>query len=450
MEIGWKQGQAVKTLFESTGFCDVSIYPDEAGRDRVVAGRKVKEADKLPGQEYGKPASASADDELCTVDAETDASEADVSARTTQHWRIYDAGDPRITDAGRMIREGRLVAFPTETVYGLGANGLDEKAVAGIYEAKSRPADNPLILHVASVEDAKALTTEWGDKAARLADKLWPGPLTIVLPAAAHIPDIVTAGLDTIAIRYPSDPIALALIEAAGVPVAAPSANASGRPSPTRAEHVLEDMAGRIDVVLDNGPCKVGLESTILDLSVELPAVLRPGDITIEALRRIIGEVRAGEDQGANTDYRDGERGIAPKAPGMKYRHYAPRAPVAVLQGEYQAVARYVEESLLMQTVTSKDGAVRQKTGLLLSEETWLILAGKGIQPEDQEAYYCRDMGSHDRPREMGTLLYEALRACDREGTDRIYVEACSPEGQGAAVLNRLRKAAGSIFIQVM
>jgi L-threonylcarbamoyladenylate synthase len=451
MEIGWKQGQAVKALFESAGYCDVSIHQDEAGRDRVVAGRRMKYTDK----------------------------EVVMATKVTQCWQIHDAGDPRIAEAGHRLSEGSLVAFPTETVYGLGANGLDEKAAAGIYEAKGRPADNPLILHVSSIEDAKALAAKWSDKAELLASKLWPGPLTMVLPAATHIPKIVTAGLNTIAIRYPSDPIALALIEAAGVPVAAPSANVSGRPSPTRAEHVLEDMDGRIDIVIDSGPCKVGLESTIIDLSVEPPAILRPGDVTVETLRRIIGEVRTGENQAegdqargdrargdragenqthedqagehlaANTGYHDEEGYDAPKAPGMKYRHYAPMAPVTVLQGEPCAVARYVAESLLRQPIPGKDSATQQKTGLLLSVETWRYLAMTGIQPEDQDFYYRREMGSHDQPREMGALLYEALRACDREGMERIYVEACSPEGQGAAVLNRLRKAAGNVFIQV-
>jgi len=405
-------------------------------------------------------------------------------------------------EAGRMIREGGLVAFPTETVYGLGANGLDARAVAGIYEAKGRPADNPMILHVASLTDAKALSAHWSENAQRVANKLWPGPVTVVVPAAKHIPGIVTAGLDTVAIRFPADPVALALIEASGVPIAAPSANTSGRPSPTRAEHVLEDMDGKIDVIIDGGPCRVGIESTIIDLSVDPPEILRPGDVTREALRSALGGVRigaAGEaaknvigeaEKAAATDSTEVTEGRTPKAPGMKYRHYAPKAPTAVLVGETEVIADYIsrvlhqnndanegEEGAETEGFSTVDDAVcgavcgaikavvdagktgtyratdpleKRKTGLLLSAETWKIMDVRGLKPnEENPGFYCRNMGSRLKPKEMGLLLYDALRACDRADVSYILIEACSGHGQGEAILNRLQKAAGGRMIDV-
>gem|GEM_PF-1772 len=542
VEIGWKQGATVKAMLEGAGFHDVDIYRDKGDRDRVAAGRKPAAADAavasgtaastgaMPMSAAGAAASASTVAATGTAGAAVAAAAAPYtggSGKATQRWRVDDPGDPRIIEAGRVIREGGLVAFPTETVYGLGANGLDAGAVAGIYRAKGRPADNPLILHVASVAEAKELAASWSGAAQRLADKLWPGPLTLVLPAAAHIPPIVTAGLDTVAIRYPSDPVALALIEAAGVPVAAPSANASGRPSPTRAGHVMDDLAGSIDVVIDSGPCKVGLESTILDLTVEPPVILRPGDVTREALIRIIGEVRAEGPEPADhaiaestepadhavaesTEPADGAsagspgladraaaesqalageafiesqapdaRAVAsspaaapPKAPGMKYRHYAPKAKVVALQGEPHAVAAYITAELSRLSAEAGAGADAVagadteavavagaeaeaglpmargllKAGLLLSRETLALLpSGLAERLNDGELHYTRDMGSRDKPGEMAAILYDALRACDGEGVDIIYAEACSAEGQGAAVLNRLRKAAGGI-----
>lgn len=411
VEIGWKQGAAVEAMFTSAGFSDVELFRDEGGRDRVVAGcRREGAAGRIK----------------------------------TAYWRAAGPEDPKIKEAGRMIREGRLVAFPTETVYGLGANGLDAEAVAGIFEAKGRPADNPLILHVASIADAKALAGTWSEKARRATEEFWPGPLTVVLSAAGHIPKAVTAGLDTVAIRYPSSRVALALIEAAGVPVAAPSANTSGRPSPTRAEHVLEDMDGLIDVIIDGGPCEVGFESTIIDLSVEPPAILRPGGTTREALSRILGEIRAEEKQGAGgAECRDKER--VPKAPGMKYRHYAPKARVTVLQGGPYAVAAFVAGLL-----RGADRAPGWKAGLLLCEETWRVMPLWAREASSEKGrFFCRDMGGRNRPGEMGRILYDAFRACDKENAAEIFVEACTAEGQGEAVLNRLRKAAGDNIKQV-
>ena len=459
MEIGWRQGAAVSSMFQAAGFVRVDVIQDEGGRDRVVAGQR--------------PELVGGEDAIVT---ENGADATRIDAKKTAYWRIRDAGDPRIAEAGRILRDGGLVAFPTETVYGLGANGFDETAVAGIYAAKGRPADNPLILHVASFAQARSLAGCWSEKTKRITEKLWPGPLTVVVPAATSIPGIVTAGLDTVAIRYPSAPVAQALIRAAGVPIAAPSANTSGRPSPTRAAHVWDDMEGRIDLILDGGPCTVGIESTILDLSVEPPGILRPGDITREAICRIIGEVRGGGElpiaaqdmaQGAApamAPARDAElsRDFRPKAPGMKYRHYAPKAPVTILQGAPQAVAAFVAR-------LRSQADPKVKTAFLLSDETWNRLAAPGDvcgavvrqnadendkaveTPEAREtpeaSCLCRNMGSRGRPGEMGMQLYDALRACDRANVSGIYVEACTAEGQGAAVLDRLQKAAGNRII---
>ncbi|MEL7623195.1 MAG: peptide chain release factor N(5)-glutamine methyltransferase [Clostridiales bacterium] len=475
VETGWRQGPAVKALFAAAGFRDVEILQDEGGRDRVVLGCRRNQAGGSNDAEALSAAAAGSSEAAAGLpDAEAAAGTKGSACKNskkikkTQYWRIKDGNDPRIKEAARILREGGLVAFPTETVYGLGAYGLDEKAVARIYEAKGRPSDNPLILHVASLAEAKELTKGWPEKAQRAANKLWPGPLTIVVPAAEHIPPIVTAGLDTVAIRFPAEPIAQALIEACGGPIAAPSANTSGRPSPTKACHVLEDLDGKIEVIIDGGPCQVGLESTILDLSVEPPAVLRPGDITLAALNRILGPVQgSGEEQAGAQGAGHSPHGShssdssPPKAPGMKYRHYAPQAPATILQGNPHAVTAFVAR-LMLQPSTLKGpedkredsshgplqpeaGGERPKIGLLLSEETWRLLLGRALQPEkDEELYYCRKMGSHSRPREMGALLYDALRACDQEGVGRIFVEACSAKGRGAAVMNRLLKAAGN------
>lgn len=365
----------------------------------------------------------------------------------TQLWRVHDASDPRIKEAGRILRDGGLVAFPTETVYGLGANGLDGKAAARIFAAKQRPADNPLILHVASLEQAKALASYWSPKAQLAAEKLWPGPLTLIVPAAAHIPVEVTAGLSTVAIRFPDHPIALALIEAAGVPIAAPSANRSGRPSPTLAEHVLEDLGDQVQVILDGGACRVGLESTILDVSVEPPAILRPGEITQETLTRILGPVCAELSHGEKTpagpmadgllEPESAALGKGPKAPGMKYRHYAPKAPVTLLAGAPEKTAAYLRRILAQEP---KDETA-PRIGLLLTEETWALLQNE--TGDWQETYYCRNLGSYHHPKEIGRRLYDELRRCDQEGVRKIYVEACTRQGSGAAVMNRLVKASG-------
>jgi len=361
--------------------------------------------------------------------------------KKAQFWTVKGPEDPRIQEAGRILREGGLVAFPTETVYGLGASGLDGKSAAKIFAAKNRPIDNPLILHVASLEEAKMLSSGWTDQMQYVAEKLWPGPLTLVIPAADHIPAEVTAGLPTVAVRFPRHPIAIALIEAAGVPIAAPSANRSGRPSPTLAEHVLEDLGTEVDVILDGGPCKVGLESTILDMSVNPPVILRPGEITYEALSQLIGEVKiAGKVKGEEADK-------TPKAPGMKYRHYAPKAPVTLLLGKPRQIAAFVQQQWVQdREEMKKTEGQAAATAYLLSDETWNLLPE--VNPQDKYIY-GRKMGSIQRPREMGRILYDELRRCDQEKVGKIFIEGCRNEGYGMAVMNRLVKAAANNIIDL-
>ena len=264
---------------------------------------------------------------------------------------------PAIERAGKILREGGLVAFPTETVYGLGANGLDAAAVSKIFQAKGRPSDNPLILHIADRDDLPALVREIPDWLVPLLDRFWPGPLTVVLPRAACVPDIVTAGLDTVAVRLPSSPMARALIRTAGVPVAAPSANLSGRPSPTAASAVMADIAGRIEMVLDGGVCEVGLESTVLDCTAEIPTILRPGGVTQEMLAACLGKVRTSGDERMET-------AAVPRAPGMKYRHYAPAAPLRL----FSCDAIEGEAGLLQQLRAAQRSG--QKVGAVVSPET--------------------------------------------------------------------------------
>lgn len=329
-----------------------------------------------------------------------------------------------VARAARVIRRGGLVAFPTETVYGLGADGLNPEAVKRLFAAKGRPQDNPFILHVASVEQAWVLV-DWErgrggarEAAGQLAARFWPGPLTLVLPAAPVVPREVTAGLDTVAIRMPDHAVALALIEEAGCPLAGPSANVSGRPSPTAAEHVLEDLEGRIEMILDAGPTGVGVESTVLDLTRRPPVVLRPGGVTAETLAEVVGELR---------ELSPGDMGEGPApSPGTKYRHYAPRAP------------------LLLATRLPPAGLER-----LLAEGRRLEEAGRrvGVLVADEEAplipaaWLVRTVGSRNHPREVAARLFAAMRDLERLGVDVILALPYAEEGLGRAIMNRLRKA---------
>ena len=340
-----------------------------------------------------------------------------------------DRPDPRIMEAAAdIIRRGGLVAFPTETVYGLGANGLDAAAVARIFAAKGRPADNPLILHIADREELDEWVAAVPDWLEPLLAKFWPGPFTVVLPRSSAVPDIVTAGLDTVAVRLPSLGAARELIRAAGVPIAAPSANLSGRPSPTTAAAVMADMEGRIEMVLDAGPCEVGLESTVLDCVSQPPTILRPGGVTQEMLEAHLSQVReAGRQNVGDT--------TTPRAPGMKYRHYAPAAPLVLFPaGSAEAWRNYLARPLIQ--AVSAALQTGKTVGAVVSEELADLLP-----PGVTLAIY----GSRERPAENAAGLYEALRFFDDHPVDVIFAEGVREEGIGRALMNRLYKAASSV-----
>ena len=328
--------------------------------------------------------------------------------------------------AAGLLKKGKIVAFPTETVYGLGADALNPEAVAQIYDIKMRPADNPLIVHVTGMDQLAELVMEIPADALILAGYFWPGPLTIVLPKKELVPDITTAGLSSVAVRVPSHPLALKLIQAAGLPVAAPSANLSGRPSPTTAEHVLEDLAGRIEAVLDGGPSSVGVESTVISLVSKLPALLRPGGVTLEMLENVLGKnildlTNSGKEI----------RGIPP-APGMKYRHYAPKAPLYLVEGD--------EVFQRQQLVSLSEGLIMQgrKVGMLICEES------KGLF----SASVVKVLGSRGEPQVAAERLFSALREMDNLAVDAIVAEGFEEKGMGRAVINRLRKAAVQVIKQ--
>ncbi|MCI8373622.1 MAG: threonylcarbamoyl-AMP synthase [Lachnospiraceae bacterium] len=324
-----------------------------------------------------------------------------------------------IRRAGEIIRQGGLVAFPTETVYGLGADALQPQAAKKIYAAKGRPSDNPLIIHVAQWPAVERIARRVPESARLLAEKFWPGPLTMILPKAECVPYETTGGLDTAAVRMPDHPVALALIAAAGGYVAAPSANVSGRPSPTRAEHVKEDLEGRIDMILDGGPVGIGLESTIVDLSGEIPMILRPGAISQEMLAQVIGKVEM--DQGLLEEHTD----LRPKAPGMKYRHYAPKAKLIVVDGQSEQVIEKIN-ALVAQMEPSK-------AGIICTEET-LNQYPHGV---------VKSLGTREDEESIARNLYNILREFDQSEVEVIYSEAFQTPKMGQAIMNRLLKAAG-------
>lgn len=329
--------------------------------------------------------------------------------------------------AGELIRSGALVGFPTETVYGLGANALDESAVKRIFEAKGRPGDNPLIVHISKVDQlAPLIAVEPSPAAKRLMDACWPGPMTLIFPKSNLVPAAVTAGLDTVAVRLPGHPAARALIDATRRPIAAPSANRSGRPSPTTARHVLEDMDGRVPLILDGGPCEVGLESTVIDMTGEVPKVLRPGGITPRRIAELCGS--AGVDDAVMRPLKEGE---VARSPGMKYRHYAPTGALTIVQGEANAVA----------------DAIRRLYDQALSEgKRPLILALDGHLP----AYEGRKaLSLGDGAAGMARSIFARLREADALGADAIFSEAVAADGLGLAVMNRLGRAAAFHIIEV-
>jgi L-threonylcarbamoyladenylate synthase len=326
-----------------------------------------------------------------------------------------------IARAAQCLRDGGLVAFPTETVYGLGVHALDRDAVRRLYAAKGRPAADPLIVHVASLEDVRPLVSELPDVFNVLAKRFWPGPLTLVLPRSSAVPDEITAGLDTVAVRVPAHPVAQALIRQAGVPVAAPSANLFSRPSPTQASHVLEDLDGRIDLVVDGGPTRIGVESTVLALTGPVPVVLRPGGVTLDALRPLLPDVSAATSIG-----KDGPM----LSPGLLEKHYSPRAPLTLYVGDGDAPIRQLladVDDLL------RDGA---RVGVLVS-------ANDRERLPSNRSLVVVDLGPRKRLDIAATRLYAALRELDRAEVDRILVaDVRDRSGLGSAIHDRLTRAA--------
>lgn len=320
-----------------------------------------------------------------------------------------------IQAAAKILKSGGIVAIPTETVYGLAANALNESTIKKIFEAKGRPSDNPLIVHISSINEIYSLVSEFPDKAQKLADAFWPGPLTIILKKSATIPEIISGGLNTVAIRLPAHPITRKIIKAAGFPLAAPSANLSGSPSPTKASHVIGDLSGKIDAVVDAGTCAIGLESTVISLCTKVPRVLRPGAVTIEQLRAVLGDV---DIDTAVFNQLDGN--AQPISPGMKYKHYAPHAKVIIINGNHEQYINFVNSH-----------ASTNVAALCYEEDT------KNLNVPTVT------YGSEGNSNLQATQLFDALRKCDAiHSIDTIYARCPSREGVGLAVYNRLIRAA--------
>ena len=327
-----------------------------------------------------------------------------------------------IKEAGKTIRDGGLVAFPTETVYGLGANALDSEAVKKIFEAKGRPQDNPLIVHIADIEEINPLVKEIPEMARKFMDKFWPGPMTIILPKSSSIPDITSASLSCVGIRMPSNIIARELIRAAKVPVAAPSANISGRPSPTDVHRCIEDLSGRVDCILGGEICDIGLESTVIDCTVQPTCVLRPGGVTIEMLKEVDPNIYIDP-----AIMKKPDKDFKPKSPGMKYRHYAPKAPVKIVQGDLQKTIAKINE--IVQNYMDRDKIV----GIMATDET------KEYYPNG----VVLSLGSRNNMISVSQGLFETLRSFDDNNVDIIISESFEEKGVGVAVMNRLKKSAG-------
>lgn len=333
-----------------------------------------------------------------------------------------------LKEAGELLKKGALVAFPTETVYGLGGDGLQEDAAARIYAAKGRPSDNPLILHIADIKALEVLAVDIPELAYRLAERFWPGPLTMILKKSSVVPYATTGGLDTVAVRMPSDEIAREIIRVSETYIAAPSANLSGRPSPTKAEHVIEDLSGRIEMIVDGGDSDIGLESSIIDLSGDVPMILRPGFITKEDFEQIVAEVQYDSAVLATKP----QESIVAKAPGMKYRHYAPKGQITIVEGETTAVVKKINAMVAEQQKQNVRAAV------LCAEET-------------REQYCCEhvfSLGSLKSEKEISAHLFAALRAFDTEQMEVIYSESFEETKLAKAIMNRLRKAAGYQIIK--
>ncbi|MCD8018874.1 MAG: threonylcarbamoyl-AMP synthase [Clostridiales bacterium] len=352
----------------------------------------------------------------------------DIEVNTVE-TKLTDIDAASLEEAGEIIRAGGLVAFPTETVYGLGADAMNGAAAARIYEAKGRPSDNPLIVHIADMEQLDLVARDIPKPARQIMEAFWPGPLTVILHKKEEVPDGTTGGLQTVAVRMPSHPTAQALIRESGRVIAAPSANTSGRPSPTMAEHVLEDMDGRIPLILDGGPVGIGIESTIVDMTGEVPMILRPGYITKSMLEDVVGTVQVDPAVSGRTMQKD----IVAKAPGMKYRHYAPKGQLILVEGPRNAVVDKIN------SLAEEKMQQGYHVGILATDE--------GMA--DYRVGYRMSIGSRERPDSIAANLYKVLRECDEQKLDYIYSESFFEEGLGNAIMNRMLKAAGYHLISL-
>lgn len=331
-------------------------------------------------------------------------------------------------EASLILNNGGLVAFPTETVYGLGANALDPYAVKKIYKAKGRPSDNPLIVHISDVSELKSLTIEVSEKARKIINSFWPGPLTLIFKKSDIIPLETSGGLDTVAIRFPSHKVAKLLIKTSGIPIAAPSANSSGKPSPTHASHVSFDLNGKIDMIIDGGHCEFGLESTILDVSSDKPCLLRPGAITIKMIENIIGKIEV--DKAVNEKLKETEK---PKAPGMKYKHYSPLADITIVKGEINKTAEKIKSLAYESQINNI------KTGIIATIQTKEMYNGFNVLV----------IGDRNQPKTIASNLFKILRKCDYLNISKVFIESFEEDEIGMAIMNRLKKAAGYNIINV-
>ncbi len=332
------------------------------------------------------------------------------------------------SEAASIIKKGGLVAFPTETVYGLGANALDPIAVKKIYEAKGRPSDNPLIVHISDLSELNPLVSEISDNAKKLMDKFWPGPITMIFKKTGIVPFETSGGLDTVAIRFPENKVANFFIKKCNLPIAAPSANSSGKPSPTRAEHVKFDLNNKIDMIIDGGFSEFGLESTIVDVSGNIPCLLRPGSITKDMIENVIGKINV--DKAVLGKLKKDEK---PRAPGMKYTHYSPAADVVILRGNENDVISKINE------LSQKDNFENIKVGVIATTQT-------------KDKYFNNNIiviGDKNKPEEIAANLFDVLQKCDEFDFEKVYVEAFNEKGIGMAIMNRLKKAAGYNIIDV-
>ncbi len=334
--------------------------------------------------------------------------------------------DKNIAVPARIIREGGLVAFPTETVYGLGGDAKNPEASKKIYAAKGRPSDNPLIVHIAEIHQLYEIVEDVPEAALKLAEAFWPGPMTLILKKNEVIPMETTGGLDTVAVRLPSHETARALIKESGCMIAAPSANTSGRPSPTSASHVVEDLEGKIDAIIDGGDVEIGLESTIIDLTGDTPTILRPGYVSLEDVKRVTGAAEM--DPGILSE----NENVRPKAPGMRYRHYAPKGSLIIVEGQQEAVIAKIN------ALTEEAAKTGQKAAVLATAETADRYRGAKVY----------NIGSFAREDEIGRNLYRTLRTFDEENIELIYSESFETPHIGQAIMNRLLKAAGHRIIK--